>query len=101
MKELIDKQKNPMLPVAQFIIAPCERSISNPGYPWGWIGMMKDGSKIPQETILNRMMARILKNEDLIDKLEKQVKKGTEVFNELFGVEAKLESNEQKIILGR
>ena len=98
MKELIDKQKNPMLPVAQLIVAPCERSISNPGYPWGWIGLMKDGSKIPQET-LNRMMARILKNEDLIDKLEKQVKKkGTEVFNELFGVEAKLESNEQKII---
>ena len=69
MKELIDKQKT-QWPVAQFIIAPCERSISNPGYPWGWIGlMMKDGSKILQET-LNRMMARILKNEDLIDKLE-------------------------------
>jgi len=46
MKGLIDKQKNQMLPVAQLIIAPCERSISNPGYPWGWIAMMKDGSKI-------------------------------------------------------
>lgn len=98
MKELIDKQKNSILPVAQLIIAPCERSISNPSYPWGWIGMMKDGSKVSQET-LNRMMARILKNQDLIDKFERQVqKKGTEVINELFGVEAKLESNEQKII---
>ena len=98
MKELIDKQKDPMLPVAQSVIAPCERNISNPGYPWGWIGLMKDGSNISQET-LNRMMAKILENEDLIEKLEKKMKKkGSKVFNEVFGVEAKLKNNEQKII---
>ena len=74
MKELIDKQKDPMLPVAQSVIAPCERNISNPGYPWGWIGLMKEGSNISQET-LNRMMAKILENEDLIEKLEKKIKK--------------------------
>ena len=98
MKELIDKQRDPMLPVAQLIIAPCERSVSNPGYPWGWIGLMKDGSRIKQET-LNKMMVKLLANEDLIEKLEKQVqKKSAEVFNEVFGVDAKLENNEQKII---
>ena len=74
MKELIDKQKDPILPEAQSIIAPCERNISNPGYPWGWIGLMKDGPNISQET-LNRMMAKILENEDLIEKFEKKMKK--------------------------
>ncbi len=98
MKELIDKQKDPMLPVAQLIIAPCKRSVSNPGYPWGWIGLIKDRSRIKQET-LNKMMGKLLANEDLIEKLEKQVqKKGREVFNEFFGVDAHLENNEQKII---
>ena len=34
-----------------------------------------------------------------MEKLEKQVhKKGVEVLNELFGIDAKLENNEQKII---
>ena len=98
MKELIDKQKDPMLPVAQLIIAPCERSVSNPGYPWGWIGLIKDASRIKQET-LNKMMVKLLANEGLIEKLEKQVqKKSREVFNEVFGVDATLENNEQKII---
>ena len=98
MKELIDQQKDPMLPVAQLIIAPCERSVSNPGYPWGWIGLMKDGSRINQET-LNKMMVKLLANENLMEKLEKQVqKKSIEVLNEVFGVDATLENNEQKII---
>ena len=98
MKELIDQQKDPMLPVAQLIIAPCERSLSNPGYPWGWIGLMKDGSRINQET-LNKMMVKLLANENLMEKLEKQVqKKSIEVLNEVFGVDATLENNEQKII---
>ena len=98
MKELIDQQKDPMLPVAQVIIAPCERSVSNPGYPWGWIGLMKDGSRINQET-LNKMMVKLLANENLMEKLEKQVqKKNIEVLNEVFGVDATLENNEQKII---
>ena len=98
MKELIDQQKDPMLPVAQLIIAPCERSVSNPGSPWGWIGLMKDGSRINQET-LNKMMVKLLANENLMEKLEKQVqKKSIEVLNEVFGVDATLENNEQKII---
>ena len=98
MKELIDQQKDPMLPVAQLIIAPCERSVSNPGYPWGWIGLMKDGSRINQET-LNKMMVKLLANENLMEKLEKQLqKKNIEVLNEVFGVDATLENNEQKII---
>ena len=98
MKELIDQQKDPMFPVAQLIIAPCDPNVSNPGYPWGWIGVMKDGSRIKQET-LNKMMFKLLANEDLMEKLEKQVhKKGKEVLNELFGIDAKLENNEQKII---
>ena len=98
MKELIDQQKDPMLPVAQLIIAPCERSVSNPGYPWGWIGLMKDESRINQET-LNKMMVKLLANENLMEKLEKQVqKKSIEVLNEVFGVDATLENNEQKII---
>ena len=59
---------------------------------------MKDGSRIKQET-LNKMMFKLLANEDLMEKLEKQVhKKGKEVLNELFGIDAKLENNEQKII---
>ena len=98
MTELIDQQKDPMLPVAQLIIAPCERSVSNPGYPWGWIGLMKDGSRINQET-LNKMMVKLLANENLLEKLEKQVqKKSIEVLNKFFGVDATLENNEQKII---
>ena len=98
MKDLIDHQKDPILPVAQLIIAPCEPSVSNPGYPWGWIGLMKDRSRIKQET-LNKMMIKLLANEDLMEKLEKQVqKKGVEVLNEVFGIDVKLENNEQKII---
>ena len=59
---------------------------------------MKDGSNISQET-LNIMMAKILESEDLIEKLEKKIlKKGSEVFHKVFGVEAKLKINEQKII---
>ena len=60
--------------------------------------MIKDGASISRETLI-RMMAKILENEDLIEKLEKKMKKkGSEVFNEVFGVEAKLKNNEQKII---
>ena len=98
MKDLIDKQKSPMLPVAQLIIAPCEPNTTNPGYPWGWVGMMKDGHGITQET-LNKMMAKLLANDALLEKLKKQIqKKGTEVLSENYGIDMKLENNEQKII---
>ena len=44
--------------------------------------MIKDGASISQETLI-RMMAKILENEDLIEKLFKKI---SEVFNEVFGV---------------
>ena len=53
LKDIIDKQKNPMVPVAQLIISPCEPNITNPGYPWGWIGVIKNPSRLRQETLLN------------------------------------------------
>ena len=93
MKELIDKQKDPMLPVAQSVIAPCERNISNPWYPWSWIGLMKEGPNISQET-QNRMMAKILENAALIEKLFK--KKVQRYLTNFFGVEAKLKNNKKK-----
>jgi len=98
LKDFIDKQKNPMLPIAQLIIAPCEQSTSNPGYPWGWVGIMKDGNGITQKT-LNKMMANLLANETMIEKLEKHIqKKGAEVLNDDYGIDVKLENDKQKII---
>ena len=98
LKEVLDKQQNPMLPVAQLIIAPCQPNASNPAYPWGWIGLMKDNSRLTQET-LNKMMAKLLANEDLLDKILKQThKKSSEAIDELFGVETTLGDNEQRII---
>ncbi len=98
LKEVLDKQKNPMLPVAQLIIAPCQPSASNPAYPWGWIGLMKDNSRLTQETV-NKMVAKLLANEDYLEKIVRQThKKSSEVIDELFGVEATLEDNEQRII---
>ncbi len=98
LKDVLDKQKNPMIPVAQLIIAPCKPNISNSGYPWGWIGLMKDGSRLTQETF-NKMMAKLLGNEDLMDKLTEQVQKtNNETMKEYFGVETTSEDNGQRII---
>lgn len=98
LKEILDKQKNPMLPVAQLIIRPCQPKNPNSGYPWGWVGLMKDGSALTQETV-NRMMAKLIANGDLLKKLERQTaKKSSEALNELFGVEISMGANEQRIV---
>jgi len=98
LKEILDKQKNPMLPVAQLIIRPCQPNNPNSGYPWGWVGLTKDGSKLTQET-LNKMMAKLLENEDLLKKLERQIaKKSSETLNELLGIETSMNANEQRIV---
>jgi len=98
LKEILDNQKNPMLPVAQLIIGPCQPQNPNSGYPWGWVGLMKDGSTLTQET-LNRMMAKLMANGDLLKKLERQTaKKSSEALNELFGIELSMGANEQRIV---
>ena len=98
LKEILDNQKNPMLPVAQLIIGPCQPQNPNSGYPWGWVGLMKDGSTLTQET-LNRMMAKLMANGDLLKKLERQTaKKSSEAVNELFGIELSMGANEQRIV---
>jgi hypothetical protein len=98
LKEILDKQKNPIMPVAQLIIGPCQPKNPNSGYPWGWVGLNKDGSTLTQETV-NRMMAKLIANGDLLKKLERQTaKKNSEALNELFGIEASMNANEQRIV---
>jgi len=98
LKDIIDKQKNPMVPVAQLIISPCEPNITNPGYPWGWIGVIKNPSRLRQET-LNKMTVKLLTDEDLVEKVLKQLEdKNTEVVKEFYGVDTKIDSNEQRVI---
>ena len=87
MMEFLGKQKGPMFPTPQLIIGPCQQYTANPGYPWGWIGLMKDGSKFTQKTF-NKMMAKMMKNEDVMDELtESAIEKNSEAFDELFDVE--------------
>jgi len=98
MMEFLGKQKGPMFPTPQLIIGPCQQYTANPGYPWGWIGLMKDGTKFTQKTV-NKMMAKMMKNEDVMDKLmESASKKSSEVFDELFDVEVTQDVNKQRII---
>lgn len=98
MKEILDKQKDPMIPVAQLIIGPCQPKNSDPGYPWGWVGLMKDSAGISQE-ILNKMIAKLMENGDIIEKLEKQTSKTrSEALDEIFGVETSLDTNENRVI---
>ena len=98
MMEILHKQEDPMSPTPQLIIGSCQQSKSNPGYPWGWIGLMKGSPTLTQET-LNKIMAEMIKNEDLMDKLmENASKSNSDVFEEVFDVELTNESNEQRII---
>ncbi len=98
MMEFLGKQKGPMFPTPQLIIGPCQQYTANSTYPWGWIGLMKDSSKITQKT-LNKMIAKMMKNEDVMDKLmESASKKSGEAFDELFDVEVTHDVNKQRII---
>ena len=98
MKAILDKQKDPMIPVAQLIIGPCQPKNSDPEYPWGWVGLMKDSAGISQE-LFNTMMAKFITNDDIMEKLTKRANKSSsEALDELFGVEVSHHNNENRII---
>lgn len=98
LMEFLEKQKGPMLPNPQLIIGPCQQDTANSGYPWGWVGLIKDNSKFTQKTI-NKMIAKLMNNEDVMDKLmEGAIKKSGEAFDELFDVEVTQDVNKQQVI---
>ena len=97
LKEFLDQQQNPLIPKAQIIIANCDNDSSTPGYPWGWIGVVKNVA-FPQETV-NKMTAQLLQNEALLEKLTEKVQEANkEAIEDLFGLETIVEVNKQKII---
>lgn len=97
MKEVFDKQRNALVPEAQIIIANCDKDSITPGYPWGWIGAVKNVA-FTQETV-NKITAQVLQNEALLKKLtEQMLETGKEAIEDLFGLEATIETNKQNII---
>ena len=98
LKDLLDKQQDPMLPTAQIILAPCNQSPTNAGYPWGWVGLIKDANAVSQQQ-MNKIVAKLLQNEDLLNKLESKIGDGaSKALDEVFGVEATLDSMAQRIV---
>ena len=97
LKELLDKQRNSLIPEAQIVIANCDNDTVTPGYPWGWIGAVKNVA-FTQETV-NKITAQFLQNEALLEKLtEKAQETNKEAIEDLFGLEIKIEANKQNII---
>ena len=98
LKQFLDEQSQPMLPTVQIIIAPCKANATNPEYPWGWVGMMIDKNQTPQKT-LNKMVAGLLNNEDMLDAINKNLtESNTKAMEEVFGVQSNFDTNKQQIL---
>ena len=97
LKEVLDQQQNPLVPEAQIIIANCDNDSLTPGYPWGWIGVVKNVA-FAQKTV-NKMIAQALQNEALLEKLtEKAQESNKEAIEDLLGSETTIEMGKQQII---
>ncbi|MBL70930.1 MAG: hypothetical protein CML95_05220 [Rhodobiaceae bacterium] len=98
LMEYLGKQKGPTVPDPQIIIGSCQQNTVDTGYPWGWIGLVKESNTFTQKA-LNKMMAKMLENEDFMGKLQESAsKKGSEAFEELFDVEMTQDVNKSRIV---
>ena len=97
LKEALDKQRNALVPEAQIIIANCDKDSITPGYPWGWIGVVKNVA-FTQQTV-NKITAQLLQNEALLKKFTEQIQETSkEAIEDLLGVGVTIETNKQNII---
>lgn len=100
-KQILDKtrKKNPILPVAKIISAPCDRTENFDGYPWGWFGINKAGKYFTNQKQYNAAIAKLLDNQDALDAISKWGNKNSSKMFRDFGIKGKFDKLEKPKIL--
>ena len=98
LKEFLDAQTMPGIPKAQAIVKFCDRGNEDTGYPWAWVGVLKNEPRVSQKNF-NKMMASFLKNDDMLEKLNNKVMENNrEVVEDFLGVETTNSASKQQIL---
>lgn len=98
LKEFLDAQTMPGIPKAQAIVKLCDRGNEDTGYPWAWIGVLKNEPRVSQKNF-NKMMASFLKNDDMLEKLNNKVlESNRELVEDFLGVETTNSTSKQQIL---
>ena len=98
LKEFLDAQTMPGIPKAQAIVKLCDRGNEDTGYPWAWIGVLKNEPRVSQKNF-NKMMASFLKNDDMLEKLNNKVMESNrELVEDFLGVETTNSTSKQRIL---
>ena len=96
LKRFLDNTK--MIVKSHTIVKLCNRGIEHTGYPWAWIGIMKNEPKWSQKD-LNKYLAKLLKDEDKLEKLYNYaIEDNRQNMKESFGLETTLTITKQKIL---
>ena len=92
------KAKNMLMPLPKIIIYPCNKKV-NFDYPWGYVGIRKSSNLIKTQLDLNKQMAILFGNKNLLNKLSKIGEKiNKEIINE-YGLDSDLNAlNKPKIL---
>ena len=98
LKGLLEKQQQSLQVIPKLIFALCNPISPTSGYPWGWIGVRKDATTLPQK-MLNTVLAKLLKDEDMLKKIQEKVfDNSMKAFDEVYGITAKVDSMTNRIV---
>lgn len=98
LKDFLDAQAMPGIPQAQAILKLCSRGGDDTGYPWAWVGVLKNEPMVSQKSF-NRMVAGFLKEDDLLEKLNNKVlESNRQTVVDFWGLEAENSSSKQRIL---
>ena len=98
IKELLESQQVQGIPKAQAIVTLCNKGNEDNGYPWAWIGVLKNEPKMSQKNF-NKTIAKFLKDDDLLEKLNNEVlESNRQVLEEFTGLETTNSATKQQIL---
>ena len=76
------KAKNMLMPLPKIVLYPCNKKVDF-DYPWGYVGIRKSSNLIKTQLDLNKQMAKLFGNKNLLNKLSKiREKINKEIINE-------------------